>query len=202
VAGYPSGHQAPPFQNNVPVNVQAKNEAHLLISTRILTRRRLGTAGVQHVPARRRRRTRGFVQVASSVTVERLHLNAFGHAYLSLGAILICVLFYLAIAAQITASSYEIAKLQDQQRTLLAAQDQLRYQEVTQHAPASVQQSAAHSGMVRITPSRFVNTKAVAINLSAPIGAVPTDSTPLWQRMMAAVVDKVVVAQNVMAAGR
>jgi hypothetical protein len=202
VAGYPSGHQAPPFQNNVQVNVQAKNEAHVLISTRILTRRRLGTAGAQHVPARRRRRTRGFVQVASSATVERLHLNAFGHAYLSLGAILICVLFYLALAAQITVSSYEIARLQDQQRTLLSEQDQLRYQEVTQHAPASVQQSAAHSGMVRTTPSRFVNTQAVAINLSAPIGAAPTDATPLWQRMMAAVVDKVVGAQNVMAAGR
>ncbi len=202
MAGYPSGHQAPPFHSNVPANIPTKNEAHVLISTRILTRRRLGTAGVQHVPARRRRRTRGFVQVATKATVERLHLNAFGHAYLSLGAILICGLFYLAIAAQITASSYEIATLQDQQGTLLAAQDQLRYQEVTQHAPASVQQSAAHSGMVRTTPSRFVNTKAVAINLSAPIGAAPSDSTPLWQRMMAAVVDKVLVAQNVMAAGR
>jgi hypothetical protein len=173
-----------------------------LISTRILTRRRLGTAGVQHVPARRRRRTRGFVQVASSATVERLHLNAFGHAYLGLGAVVICVLFYLALAAQITASSYDIARLQDQQRQLLAEQDQLRYQEVTQHAPASVQQSASHSGMVRTTPTRFVNTQAVAINLTASIGAAPSDSTPLWQRMMAAVVDKVVGAHDVMAAGR
>ncbi|HVC76521.1 MAG TPA: hypothetical protein VND96_08390 [Candidatus Micrarchaeaceae archaeon] len=173
-----------------------------MISTRILERRRLGTAGVQHAPARRRRRTRGFVQVATSATVQRLHLNAFGHAYLGLGAVLICMLFYLALAAQITVSSYEIASLQDQQRQLLAAQDQLRYQEVTQHAPASVQESAAHSGMVRTAPTKFVNTRAVAINLSAPIGAAPSDSTPLWQRMMAAVVDRVVGAQNVMAAGR
>jgi hypothetical protein len=162
----------------------------------------LGTAGVQHVPARRRRRTRGFVQVASSATVKRLHLNAFGHAYLGLGAALICGLFYLALAAQITASSYQIARLQDQQRQLLAAQDQLRYQEVTQHAPASVQQSATHSGMVQALPSKFVSTQQVAINLSAPIGAAPSDSTPLWQRMMAAIVDRVVGAQNVMAAGR
>jgi hypothetical protein len=173
-----------------------------LISTRILTRRRLGTAGAQHVPARRRRRTRGFVQVATTATVERLHLNAFGQAYLSLGAVLICVLFYLAVAAQITASSYDIARLQDQQRALLAEQDSLRYQEVTQHAPASVQQSASHSGMLRTTPSRFVNTQAVAINLSAPIGAAPTDSTPLWQQMMAAVVDRIVGAHDVLAAGR
>jgi hypothetical protein len=157
---------------------------------------------VQHVPARRRRRTRGFVQVASSTAVDRLHLNAFGHAYLGLGAVLICVLFYLALAAQITASSYDIARLQDQQRQLLSEQDQLRYQEVTQHAPASVQQSAARSGMVRMTPTRFVNTKAVAINLSAPIGAARTDSSPLWQRMMAAIVEKVVGAHDVMAAGR
>jgi hypothetical protein len=173
-----------------------------LISTRILERRRLGTAGAQHVPARRRRRTRGFVQVASSATVQRLHLNAFGHAYLGLGAVLICGLFYLAIASRITASSYEIATLQNQQSQLLSAQNQLRYQEVTQHAPASVQQSADHNGMVRTAPTKFVNTKAVAINLSAPIGAAPSDSTPLWQRMMAALVDKVVGAQNVMAAGR
>ena len=114
----------------------------------------------------------------------------------------ICVLFYLALAAQITASSYDIARLQDQQRQLLAEQDQLRYEEVTQHAPASVQQSAAHSGMVRMTPTRFVNTQEVAINLTASIGAAPTDSSPLWQQMMAAVVDKVVGAHDVMAAGR
>ena len=173
-----------------------------MISTRILTRRRLGTAGVQHVPARRRRRTRGFVQVASSTAVDRLHLNAFGHAYLGLGAVLICVLFYLALAAQITSSSYDIARLQDQQRQLLAEQDQLRYQEATAHAPASVQQSAFKSGMERTTPTRFVNSQAVAINLSAPIGAAPTDSSPLWQRMMAAVVDRVVGAHDVMAATR
>jgi hypothetical protein len=56
--------------------------------------------------------------------------------------------------------------------------------------------------MVRTTPTRFVNTQAVAINLSAPIGAAPTDSSPLWQRMMAAIVEKVVGAHDVMAASR
>jgi hypothetical protein len=173
-----------------------------LISTRILTRRRLGTAGVQHVPARRRRRTRGFVQVATTAAADRLHLNAFGHAYLGLGAVLICVLFYLALAAQITQASYDIARLQDQQRQLLAEQDQLRYQEVTQHAPAQVQQAAAQSGMERITPNKYVSSQPVAIDLQAPIGAPPSDSTPLWQRMMAAVVNQVVGAHDVMAATR
>jgi hypothetical protein len=157
---------------------------------------------VQHVPARRRRRTRGFVQVASTVAAERLHLNALGHAYLGLGAVVICVLFYLALAAQITQSSYEIARLQDQQRQLLAEQDQLRYQEVTQHAPAEVQRAAAQSGMARTSPTKFVAAKAVAIDLQAPIGAPATDSTPLWQQMVAAVVNRVVGAHDVMAASR
>src|SRR5438093_12464510 len=115
-----------------------KDEAHVLTSTRILARRRLGTAGAaQHLtaPPRRRRRTRGFVQVAGSVAAERLRLNVFGHAYVGVGAVVIVVLFYLAIAAQITQSSYDIARLQDQQRQLIAEQDQLRYQEVTMHAP-------------------------------------------------------------------
>ena len=173
-----------------------------MISTRILTRRRLGTAAVQHAPARRRRRTRGFVQVASARAAERLHLNAFGHAYLGLGAVIICVLFYLALAAQITQSSYEIARLQDQQRQLLADQDQLRYQEVTQHAPAQVHQSAAKSGMTRTPPAKFITNQLVAIDLQAPIGAPPTDTTPLWQRMVLAVVDRVVGAHDVMAATR
>lgn len=173
-----------------------------MISTRILTRRRLGTAGVQHAPVRRRRRTRGFVQVASSTAVERLHLNAFGHAYLGLGAVLIAVLFYLALAAQITASSYDIARLQDQQRQLLAEQDQLRYQEVTQHAPAEVQQTAERSGMHRMSPRKFVSSQLVAIDLQAPIGAPPADTAPLWQKMVAAVVNRVVGAHDVMAATR
>jgi hypothetical protein len=173
-----------------------------LISTRILARRRLGAAGAQHVPARRRRRTRGFVQVASTVAADRLHLNAFGHAYLGLGAVLVCVLFYLAIAAQITQSSYDITRLQDQQRQLLAEQDQLRYQEVTLHAPAQVQQQAAQSGMQRAAPSTYVAGQPVAIDLQAPVGAPASDSTPLWQRMMAGVVNKLANTRDVMAAGR
>ena len=173
-----------------------------MISTRILTRRRLGAARTQHAPARRRRRTRGFVQVAGSVAADRLHLNAFGHAYLGLGAVLICVLFYLALAAQITQASYDITKLQDQQRLLLAEQDQLRYQEVTLHAPAQVQQQAAQSGMQRAAPSTYVVGQPVAINLAAPVGAPANESTPLWQRMMAAVVNKLGGTRDVMAATR
>ena len=142
------------------------------------------------------------MQVASSVASERLHLNAFGHAYLGLGAVLLCGLFYLALAAQITQSSYEITRLQDQQSQLLAEQDQLRYQEVTLHAPAQVQQQAAQSGMQRAAPSTYVAGQPVAIDLQAPVGAPASDSTPLWQQMMAGVVNKLGNTRDVMAAGR
>jgi len=173
-----------------------------LTSTRILTRRRLGTIGAtQHVPARRRRRTRGFVQVAGSVANERLHLNAYAHAYLGFGAALIAILFYLALAAQITQSSYDIARLQDQQRQLVAEQDQLRYQEVTLHAPAQVQQQAAQSGMQRAAPTAYVPAQPVAIDLQAPSGASRSDGTPLWERYLGAIFNKVGGTRDVMAAG-
>ena len=131
------------------------------------------------------------MQVASSTAAEKLHLSSFGHAYLGVGAVLIAVLFYLALAAQITIASYDIARLQDQQRQLIAEQDQLRYQEVTLHAPAQVQQQAAQSGMQRVVPSGYVAGQAVAIDLTAPVGDTPNDTTPLWARAVAAVVNTV-----------
>jgi hypothetical protein len=160
-----------------------------LISTRILARRRLSTEGAQHAPApRRRRRTRGFVQVASSTAAERLHLSSFGHAYLGLGAVLIAVLFYLG--------------LQSQQSQLIAEQDQLRYQEVTLHAPAQVQQQAAQSGMQRNVPTGYVAGQPVAIDLTAPVGATAGDATPLWARAVAAVINTVGGTRDVLAATR
>jgi hypothetical protein len=150
---------------------------------------------------RPRRRSRGFVQVAGAAAVERLRLNLFGHAYVGVGAVVIALLFYLAIAAQITASSYDIARLQDQQRQLVAEQDQLRYQEVTMHAPAQVQQQAAQSGMQRVLPSNFVAGPPVAIDLGAPIGASASDTSPLWMRAVAAVISGVGGPRDVLAAG-
>jgi hypothetical protein len=131
------------------------------------------------------------MQVASSTAAERLRLNSFGHAYLGLGAILIAVLFYLGLAAQITQSSYDITRLQEQQRQLIAEQDQLRYQEVTLHAPAQVQQQAAQTGMQRVVPSGYVTGQAVAIDLTKPVGDTRNDTTPLWARAMAAVINAV-----------
>jgi hypothetical protein len=138
--------------------------------------------------------------VATAVASERLRVNVFGHAYLGVGAVVIGLLFYLAIVAQITQSSYDISRLQDQQRQLLAEQDQLRYQEVTLHAPAQVQQQAAQSGMQRVVPASYVPGQQVAIDLTAPVGASPSDTTPLWQRAVAAVVNQVAGTRDVMAA--
>ena len=173
-----------------------------MTSTRILARRRLGATGAApHLtsPPRRRRRTRGFVQVASTVAAERLHVSTFGHAYVGLGAVVIAILFYLAIAAQITQSSYDIARLQDQQRQLVAEQDALRYQEVTMHAPAQVQQQASQTGMQRVAPSTYVPGVGVAIDLGAPIGASPVDQTPLWLRAVAVLVNTVGGPRDVLA---
>jgi len=139
------------------------------------------------------------VQVAGTVAAERLRLNLFGHAYMGFGAVVIALLFYLAIAAQITQASYDITRLQDQHRQLIAEQDQLRYQEVTLHAPAQVQQQATQSGMQRVAPSTYVAGQEVAVDLSAPVGASPADTTPLWLRAVAAVVNTVGGTQTVMA---
>ena len=140
------------------------------------------------------------MQVASSAAAAKLRFNAFGHAYLGVGAVLIAVLFYLAIAAQITSASYDITRLQDQQRQLIAEQDQLRYQEVTQHAPAQVQQQAAQSGMQRVVPATYVAGQQVAIDLTAPVGASHAETTPLWMRAVAYVLNTVGGTREVMAA--
>ena len=142
------------------------------------------------------------MQVAGAVAAERLRLNVFGHAYVAVGSGFIVVLFYLAIAAQITQSSYEIARLQDRQSQLIAEQDQLRYQEVTLHAPAQVQQQAAQAGMQRVVPSNYVQGNEVAIDLTAPIGAAPADQTPLWLRAVAFVVGTASGAKDVQAASK
>jgi cell division protein FtsL len=110
------------------------------------------------------------------------------------------VLVYLFLAAQVTMSSYQISQLQDQQRQLVAEQDQLRYQEATLHAPAQVAQQAAQSGMQRVPPGTYVATPPVALDLTAPIGAPPTDSTPLWEQAVAAFMSKIGVTKDVMAA--
>ena len=137
--------------------------------------------------------------MASAAAQEKLRVSRFGHAYVGVGAVFICLFFYLAIAAQITQSSYQISQLQQQQSQLLAEQDQLKYQEVTLHAPAQVQQQAAQSGMQRAVPSSYVSGQPVAVDLTAPVGASPVDTTPLWQRAVVAVLNQVAGTRDVQA---
>jgi hypothetical protein len=173
-----------------------------LTSTRILTRRRLGVhTPSAHAPVRRRR-ARSFVQVATTAASDRLRLNAFGHAYLGVGLLLAAVLVYLVLAAQVTQASYDITRLQDQQRQLVAEQDQLRYQEVTMHAPAQVEQSAVHSGMQRMPPVKYVPAQVASIDLQAPVGDPPADSVPIWERAVAMLISTLGVARDAMASTR
>jgi hypothetical protein len=76
----------------------------------------------------------------------------------------------------------------------------LRYQEVTLHAPAQVQAQATQTGMVRVVPSSYVSGTELAIDLSAAIGASPTDTTPRWMRAVA-IVANTIGARDVQAAG-
>ena len=119
---------------------------------------------------------------------------------MAVGLFVIVILFYLGLAAQVTQNSYDISRLQDQQRQLIAEQDQLRYQEVTLHAPAQVQQQATQSGMQRVVPSSYIQGSEVAIDLTAPVGDAPADTTPLWMRAVAVVVDTVGGTRDVQAA--
>ena len=138
--------------------------------------------------------------MASATASERLRLSSFGHAYLAVGLVLGAILVYLVLAAHVTQASYDITHLQDQQRQLVAEQDQLRYQEVTLHAPAQVESQAAKVGLQRVPPANYVPSAPVAIDLEAPVGAPPTDSTPLWERAVAALADKLGVSRDAMAA--
>ena len=63
-----------------------------------------------------------------------------------------------------------------------------------------VQQQAAQSGMARVVPSTYVPGQQVAIDLGAPVGASPADTTPLWLKAVAAILNGVGGTRDVQAA--
>src|SRR5437899_2239498 len=143
----------------------AKDEVHVLTSTRILARRRLGTTGAApHVtaPPRRRRRTRGFVQVAGSVAAERLRLNVFGHAYVGVGAVVIVVLFYRALASRRPGRVERVgsARLRVVSMLLVAVVlagmvwTRLAYWQVAQHGQLTLQAQAQYRELVELPALR------------------------------------------------
>jgi len=54
--------------------------------------------------------------------------------------------------------------------------------------------------MQRVVPSSYVQGNEVAIDLTSPVGDSPTDTTPLWLRAVAAVVNTVGGTRDVQAA--
>lgn len=163
-----------------------------MVTTRTIHRRRL-TAGVagRHSAApssRRRRRTRLDLALAQSTAARRLRLSAFARAYAVAAAVLALAVAYLFVGAQLTQTSYQLSRLQQQQADLQASQDQLRYQAAALHTPARVEQAAGQAGLQRTAPAGYQPYQPVAIDLGAPIGADRPEDSPLWQRAVAGIV--------------
>ncbi len=160
-----------------------------MVTTRTIHRRRLsaGTKGHAAHPSRRRRRTRLDLAIAGTVAARRLRLSSFARVYLVAGALLFLAVAYLVVGAQLTQTSYELSRLQQQQADLSATQDQLRYQAASMHTPARVEQAATTAGLQRTSPAGYPAYQPVAIDLGAAIGAGRPDDSPLWQRTLAAV---------------
>jgi outer membrane murein-binding lipoprotein Lpp len=179
-----------------------------LVTSRILTRRRLQAGPHRPAPRRaaerRRRRSRRspLAELAGSVSVERLRLSTFGRIYAAAGVLAVFAIAYLSVAAQVTQSSYEITQLQAQQADLQADRDALRYKLIDLHTPATVAQEAAASGLQRGTPSRYVPYQPVAIDLQAPTGEPAPSDSPAWQRAMAAVLSGLGISRDAMASER
>ena len=54
--------------------------------------------------------------------------------------------------------------------------------------------------MQRVVPSSYIAGQPVAIDLTAPVGGSPADTTPLWMRAVAVVVNTVGGTRDVLAA--
>jgi len=130
-----------------------------------------------------------------------MRFGAFGRVYLLLAGVVAVTLLYLVQAAGATQASYEIGRLQDQQQSLLAEQENLKYQEATVNSPAQVAAAAAQADLTRPQPYRFVQLQDSGVALDSPPPAAP-DQSPLWQRALAAIGRGVTDGTDAMAAGR
>jgi uncharacterized protein YfaA (DUF2138 family) len=128
-------------------------------------------------------------------------LRASPHLRLYLGvATLVTVLVaYVVVGSQVTQTSYELARLQNQQAALQAEQGQLRYAEANLRTPAQVQHDAQSAGLQQVPPTKYVGFQPVAIDLQAPTGAGPVDDQPLWQRAVAGLLGAMSGSRDVLA---
>lgn len=109
---------------------------------------------------------------------------------------------YLALTAQVTQASYELARLQNQQAALQAEQGQLRLREADLHTPAQVEQDARAAGLQRQAPRGFATYQATGVDLAAPIGQPATVDRPLWQDAVASLLGAVGGTRDVLAGDR
>jgi hypothetical protein len=121
-----------------------------------------------------------------AVARQGMRLSAFSRAYVAAGLVLVGVMLYLFLSAQVTQSTYEITSLKRSQAELQAQQDQLRYEQARLTSPSTVDAGAATSGLVRANATGYLDPQPIAIDLGAEIGPSPADQGPLWQRVMAA----------------
>jgi hypothetical protein len=152
-------------------------------------------------PAGRRRSAGTAIAAAAATAVsDKLRLGAFARLYAAAGAVLLLLILYVSLAAHVTQTSYEITRLQAQQADLLARQEQLRYTEASLQAPGQVEHDAAVAGLRRGTAAKYVQYQPVAVDLTSQPGDAPPDRTPLWQQALAALLNGVTGAHDVMAA--
>ena len=171
-----------------------------MVTTRIQsTRRRQGTSRSGHAPRRLLAQWPVLATVASGATADRLGLSSFGRVYMAAAALLGLIVAYLLIGTQATQTSYELDNLKTENTQLIAERTDLRATDARIHTQAGVAQSAAAAGLQRGNSLQYVGYQPVALNLSAPIGPARPESTPLWQRALAAIVGG--TARDAQAAG-
>lgn len=135
----------------------------------------------------------------------RLRTASRGHlrAYLGVAVLVGVLVSYLVLAAQVTQTSYELARLQNRQSELVAEQGQLRLQEADAHTPAQVEHDAQQAGLQRRPPRGFAAYQASAINIDAPIGPVASSTDhPLWQDAVASLAGALGGTRDVFAGDR
>jgi cell division protein FtsL len=173
-----------------------------LVNSRILERRRLRAAPAHSPAVRRRRVRRDLVEAAGVRAADRLRASAHLRLYLGVVVLVAVLVAYVVLASQMTQTSYELARLQNQQAQLQAEQAQLRYQEANSHTPAQVQHDAQAAGLRQVQPTKYVGFQPVAIDLQAPTGAGPVDDQAPWQRAVAGLLAVVTGQRDVLAADR
>lgn len=152
-------------------------------------------------PRRRRRAQLRLPQPPRLELPSRLRFGAFGRVYVLVAGVVAVAILYLVQAAGATQASYDIGRLQAQRQDLAAEQDHLRFQEATQRSPAQIEAQAAQASLTRPKPYKYVAYQAAAVALANPPPRAP-DQSPLWERALASLGQRVTGSQDALAAGR